>query len=331
MDLDDDNAVLTACSSNKRVNKSFISSIMLEYFLLGVDKNSGKKISLRGYYDMNKERFEGMFSRSTFVKMWSSSQVKSLHDQVEDPNAYTNYQKQVIELLSPHLDYMKSDGSSYDSSKIFLSNAEKSRIDKLCSNNTLLSKMEEEHIVKVCVSLGNFGYPVTVLCLKDIIGRTISKRLKIHQNVDVDHKCSRSYAKRFLRRHSNLAKLVTASCLDPVRANKITPEVRDTLFSKLDTYVKLLVSMNIFPKNVNGFSDLDMSSVYNADEVAIDTTKRARIKVLNENKPLEQVMPFRKTFEGDGKMAKHVTAMITSRMDGEKYMLCTKFFLLIIC
>eukprot|EP00957_Ditylum_brightwellii_P140007 10668712-Ditylum_brightwellii.AAC.1 len=131
------------------------------------------------------------------------------------------------------------------------------------------------------------------------------------------HFCSNPYMKSFVRRNAELARLVKAACFDPVRVDKITTKVRDSHFSKLDLFTRVLVSMNILPPEVKGFSDVDSSKIYNIDEIGVDTTKRSRIKVsCMAKKQKTQCVLYCGTFEGDSKMARHMSIVLYSRADG---------------
>ena len=222
-------------------------------------------------------------------------------------------------MLSPHLNHMKEDDPFLDVEKTaneYMSNKEKKKMEKLNHGNRFLTTSEEEHIVKVCTRVAKFGFPVLFKMVGNIISRTVEKRLEKF-NINVKHECSRQYVSKFLKRNSELCKLMKANSLDSVRADKITEEVRDALFAKLDSYVQILTSMGVYSQDVKGFADVDKSTIYNIDEIGMDTTKRTKMKVLADKKTVGWSSLFRKTFEGDGKMNKHVSVMVCSRADGK--------------
>eukprot|EP00957_Ditylum_brightwellii_P124356 9478538-Ditylum_brightwellii.AAC.1 len=68
--------------------------------------------------------------------------------------------------------------------------------------------------------------------------------------------CSKLYVKAFVRGNAELGRLVRAACLDPVHADNITTEVRDSHFSRLDLFTRVLVSMNVLLPEVKRFSDV---------------------------------------------------------------------------
>ena len=93
--------------------------------------------------------------------------------------------------------------------------------------------------------------------------------------------------------------------------------MRDSHFSKLDLFTRVLVSMKVLPPEVKGFSDMDPSNVYNIDEIGVDTTKRSRIKVFcTAEKQKTQCMFYCGTFEEDSRMARHMSIDLCSRADG---------------
>jgi len=141
-----------------------------------------------------------------------------------------------------------------------------------------------------------------------------------------------SYVDRLLQRQSDLVELVKCPSVDPVRLDNVSDEILDALFAKLDSYVKLLVSMKCVESSVLGFGDLSPRRIYNADEVQLNTLKRDRefciLEKAEGRKKMKQSKSrqkptrpkgqnFRRTKEGDKKMKRHVTIMVTSRADGK--------------
>eukprot|EP00957_Ditylum_brightwellii_P019541 1474304-Ditylum_brightwellii.AAC.1 len=118
-----------------------------------------------------------------------------------------------------------------------------------------------------------------------------------------------------MHRHSELAALVTHSSIKPVRVDKVTNEVCDALFAKIDAYTKVLVSMGVIEPYVQSFGDIEASRKYNADEVTLNTIKRTQEKCVGLKKKKEngrrdinkgnQPPSYLKMPEGDKKMNKH--------------------------
>eukprot|EP00957_Ditylum_brightwellii_P034435 2611899-Ditylum_brightwellii.AAC.1 len=58
-------------------------------------------------------------------------------------------------------------------------------------------------------------------------------------------------------------------------------------------------------------------SLYSIDEIGVDTTKRSRIKVwCTVKKQKTQCVSYLRTFEGDGRMTRHMSIVLCSRADG---------------
>eukprot|EP00957_Ditylum_brightwellii_P185802 14146291-Ditylum_brightwellii.AAC.1 len=57
-----------------------------------------------------------------------------------------------------------------------------------------------------------------------------------------------NYVDKVLHRNKHIAALVTSTAIDPVCFDKVSVEVRDELFSKLDSYTQILVAMGVLDK-----------------------------------------------------------------------------------
>eukprot|EP00957_Ditylum_brightwellii_P019738 1489846-Ditylum_brightwellii.AAC.1 len=51
--------------------------------------------------------FDGLFSRSTFDRTWQESGLKDFQDSLPSSAKYCDYQDDVIEMMSSHVDYLK--------------------------------------------------------------------------------------------------------------------------------------------------------------------------------------------------------------------------------
>ena len=136
------------------------------------------------------------------------------------------------------------------------------------------------------------------------------------------------YVEKVINRHKDLADMVTPDSIDPTRLDKVNTQTRDSNFAKLDSYTKILVKMDRFDENVKGFDDVDDECKYNIDEVPMNCVKRAREKVFGKKKMKQRARrnrhnpKYRRTFEGDKKMNRHVSYMICSRADGKIILYC---------
>eukprot|EP00957_Ditylum_brightwellii_P195159 14869614-Ditylum_brightwellii.AAC.1 len=59
---------------------------------------------------------------------------------------------------------------------------------------------------------------------------------------------SLNYVAKVLHRNKHITDLVTSTAIDPACLDKVSVEVRDALFSKLDSYTQILVAMGVLDK-----------------------------------------------------------------------------------
>jgi hypothetical protein len=136
----------------------------------------------------------------------------------------------------------------------------------------------------------------------------------IHHHADarMTQPATMNLVDHLLKRHRELAKLVSASLLDPQRAKQATKETRDAVFFKLNCYVKTLYAMGLC--KWESYKDVPDQDKFNMDKVGADTTKH-RKKVIAD-KVADWARIFQVTPEGDGKMNIHVTLCITTCGNG---------------
>ena len=216
--MEEDNNSDSRKSTPERVDKVFLSSVVLEYFLSCGNGEGIMRESIRFFYKKNEVRLMKKISRNSLDRCWRKSGLSKLYDSLEEMESVVDYKDDAIELLSLYLNFMKSSVQSPFEEMSNLSTAEKEKLKKLHESNKILTADEEEHILNVCTKLGNFGFPVTLKIVAKIINRTIEKRMN-DASVHAIHFCSKSYVKAFVRRNTELGRLVRAACLDPVRAD----------------------------------------------------------------------------------------------------------------
>jgi len=94
-------------------------------------------------------------------------------------------------------------------------------------------------------------------------------------NKDVDKRERVSISKHvtdgLLLRHKDLVKVVAAASLDPKWARQATGEMRDAMFSKLNSYIQILNGMGELPWEK--YNDIPSNAIYNMDELGNDMTK----------------------------------------------------------
>eukprot|EP00957_Ditylum_brightwellii_P182268 13886088-Ditylum_brightwellii.AAC.1 len=167
-------------------------------------------------------------------------------------------------MMPQHLDYLKIEEDYNSSVRCDLNLKDQEQNFNFRNCQQYLTDHEEEHAIRVCQKLGSFGFPVTRKGLLSIISRIINKKLN-NVNIDEDHPVGIKFVDKLMHRHSDLADLVTHSSVKPVRVNKVTDEVRDALFAKMDAYTKVFVSMGVNEPHVQYFGDTEASRKYNAD------------------------------------------------------------------
>eukprot|EP00957_Ditylum_brightwellii_P205355 15343519-Ditylum_brightwellii.AAC.1 len=137
---------------------------------------------------------------------------------------------------------------------------------------------------------------------------------------------SLNYADKVLHRNKHIADLVTSTAIDHVHLDKVSVEVRDVLFSKLDSYAQIFVAMGALDEEVGGFGDIPPECVYTMDEIGIHTFKRTKLRVVcmatisKKGVKVERKskdVKYRRTCEGDSNIKCHVSYVICSRSDGK--------------
>ena len=171
-----------------------------------------------------------------------------------------------------------------------------------------LTNNEELAIVQIARLMGSCGAGIGRDELLDIVNTYIHH----HEDGRMFEPATMRLVDQMLKRHSDLAKLVSASSMDPQRAKQATIETRDAVFFKLDGYIKTLNAMGHC--EWESFKDVPDGDKLNMDEVGADTTKH-RKKVIAD-KVADWARVFQVTPEGDGKMNMHVTLCITTCGNG---------------
>ena len=136
----------------------------------------------------------------------------------------------------------------------------------------------------------------------------------IHHHVDsrMMEPATMRLVEMILKKHTMLTKLVSASSMDPHQAKQATKETRDSVFFKLDNYIKTLHAMGLC--EWKAYKDVADEDKLNMDEVGADMTKQHN-KVI-ANKVADWARVFQVTPEGDGKMSMHVTLCIMTCGNG---------------
>jgi len=144
-----------------------------------------------------------------------------------------------------------------------------------------LTENEEHSLVQMCTVLRSMGYGLTHDDLHGFAEAVVSKDVDKHQCVPI----LKHVTDGLLLCHKHLVKTFSAASLDPKRAWQATSETRDAMFSKFNSYIKILFAMGAIPWKM--YNDIPADAIYNMDEVGNDTTKH-RNKILTKKLLLEQ-------------------------------------------
>ncbi len=185
---------------------------------------------------------------------------------------------------------------------------EKARVSATGVANRDLTDNEELAIVQMCRVLSMCGRGVT----KDELLNITNEYIHHHEDARLIQDATRKITRGLMGRHKELVKIVQASSMDPKRAEQATEDTRDAMFFKLDSYIKSLYEMGHV--SWKSYKEIPKENLFNMDEVGNDTTKH-RSKIIADKVAIMARM-FQMTPEGDGKMNMHVTACITTCLNG---------------
>jgi hypothetical protein len=181
------------------------------------------------------------------------------------------------------------------------------RTKKASWTNRYLTQDEELAFVQIMRIIGNMGYGVTHQEALSMIDDHIHQKVVERDAVE----CSEKVLPAILSQNKDI-KLGSAGSLDPQRARKATKDTRDSIFMKLDAYVRNLNAMGLV--TWKSYKDVPANSIHNMDEVGMDTTKH-RPKIICD--AAATIRHHCQTNSGDGKMNMHITACLTTRVDGK--------------
>lgn len=257
------------------------------------------------------------------------SRKKSCMEYCEDkPFSYRTFQRHAKEsgVIKMRKDHPKSRKEAKNKIRDYVEQLEARKTERgrlVGKRNKILTPEEEELMVNICATLGALGHGVDKNALECIINAHVSKG-----SIGLKHgkyAISRSVVSRILREHKSLAKLVSGNPMDTARANQAKSNVRDTVFKKLDCYIKLLFRQG--KVCWNSYRDVPKQNIYNMDEVGIDTT-RNKCKIIVPKGFTGRI--FTRECQGDGKMSHHLSAAITTRADGTINLVLYQFIICII-
>jgi hypothetical protein len=185
---------------------------------------------------------------------------------------------------------------------------EKARVSAAGVANRYLTDNEELAIVQMCRVLSMCGRGVT----KDELLNITNEYIHHHEDARLIQDATRKITRGLMGRHKELVKIVQASSMDPKRAEQAIEDTRDAMFFKLDSYIKSLYEMGHV--SWKSYKEIPKENLFNMDVVGNDTTKH-RSKIIADKVAIMARM-FQMTPEGDGKMNMHMTACITTCVNG---------------
>ena len=185
---------------------------------------------------------------------------------------------------------------------------QKSHLEKMIEDNSVLTDDEEMLVVKTCQLLSNMGLGIDRDTTLEVVNGILACR--------IEKKCftpvTRGVITRLIKKHSNLLNLLKGNAIDPARVRQATEDVRNAMYTKLDNYIKILHAEG--KVRWKCFEDIPPLNMSNMDEVATNTHDH-RKKVVGDNAHLGRL--FQLMHCGDGKMPFHITLCITSNPLGE--------------
>ena len=87
---------------------------------------------------------------------------------------------------------------------------------------------------------------------------------------------------RLLNKYSDLVNLLNGNTIDPARVRAADEEVRYSVFFKIDSYVKLLKSME--KVKLESYVNIPKETIHNMNEIATETSKHHQ-KTLHRKLP----------------------------------------------
>ena len=168
---------------------------------------------------------------------------------------------------------------------------------------------KEGTLANLAMLMATSGRGITRTELLELMNLCMSERFDHREYVPATMKSVYG----FLQRNNELqSKVRSASSIDPARAAQASKYTRNSMFTKLNSYVVLMHELKICKEKT--FSEFKSDAIYNMDELALDTTRRSR-KVLCSKDQLCRL--FMITPKGDDKMNMHISIALTTRADGK--------------
>jgi len=261
---------------------------MTKFQIKGIDSfNSAsanlsvRKVSMKAY-----RQYETDYFFSCLLEYASSTDTTSITAYVKSKKGISKSSFLCYYHKSGLSDYKKHGAFDPEVAKLILAkyfettNANtKTRILSAQDSCCYLTANEEKSLVQTCTVLGAMGYGLTKDDLYGFADALVNKDVDKRECIWI----SKHVTDGMLLRHKDLVKVVAAASLDPKRAQQATGETRDTMFSKLNSYIQILNAMGELPWKK--YNDIPSNAIYNMDELGNDTMKHQN-KILTKKQKL---------------------------------------------
>ena len=194
--------------------------------------------------------------------------------------------------------------------------SEKAHLKQIQESNKVLTKDETKLLVETCTFMACIGMGIDSETMLDAVNLIIKKRIEDRDFVPV----TRGVVDRIVASNKALRKL-RGNSIDPKRVRQATTDVRNAMFVRLESFIKLLYSQG--KVKWPSFKDIPAENVSNMDELAVNAHDHRR-KIIApvsdvlaaEGIGLRKGRMYQETSAGDNKMPMHVTLALTSQPNG---------------
>ena len=182
------------------------------------------------------------------------------------------------------------------------------QLKNIHEGNKVLTDDEISLLVSTCKELSTMGLGIDEDTCLNVVNAILAERIELKNFMPV----TRGVVKQIILENSDLLRLTKGNSIGPKRVRQADSDVRDAMFVKLESFVKLLHGQGKIPWK--SFADIPAKNISNMDEVATNTHDH-RKKVIACKLDLGRM--FQEVLGGDSKMPFHITICVTTRADGK--------------
>ena len=187
---------------------------------------------------------------------------------------------------------------------------EAEKMKRLHHSNKVLTDDEISLVVSSCIELSTMGLGIDEDTCLDIVNCILRQRVDDIYFTEV----TKGVVQRIIKSNKKLLTLVKGNSIDPKRVRQADEDVRDALFVRVDSYVKMLHSQGKVPWK--SAAEVPADRWNNMDEIATNAHDH-RKKVIAAKQHLGRL--YQEVNSGDNKMPFHITVCIISRGNGELF------------